>query len=294
MNNFNLHTPTRILFGKGAIAGLREQIPHDARVLITYGGGSVKKTGVLDQVLDALKGMDVLEFGGIEPNPAYETLMNAVKLVREQKVTFLLAVGGGSVLDGTKFIAAAANYPENIDPWHILQTGGKEIKSAIPMGCVLTLPATGSESNAGAVISRKTTGDKQAFHSAHVQPVFAVLDPVYTYTLPSRQVANGVVDAFVHTVEQYVTKPVDAKIQDRFAEGIFADADRRWSESPERARKLRCARQRHVGGDSGAERFDRRWRTAGLGNAYAGPRTDCDARSGSRANTGYRPACTVE
>ncbi|EIQ6520781.1 TPA: iron-containing alcohol dehydrogenase, partial [Escherichia coli] len=125
MNNFNLHTPTRILFGKGAIAGLREQIPHDARVLITYGGGSVKKTGVLDQVLDALKGMDVLEFGGIEPNPAYETLMNAVKLVREQKVTFLLAVGGGSVLDGTKFIAAAANYPENIDPWHILQTGGK-------------------------------------------------------------------------------------------------------------------------------------------------------------------------
>lgn len=192
MNNFNLHTPTRILFGKGAIAGLREQIPHDARVLITYGGGSVKKTGVLDQVLDALKGMDVLEFGGIEPNPAYETLMNAVKLVREQKVTFLLAVGGGSVLDGTKFIAAAANYPENIDPWHILQTGGKEIKSAIPMGCVLTLPATGSESNAG------------------------------------------------------------------------------------------------------AERFDWRWRTAGLGNAYAGPRTDCDARSGSRANTGYRPACTVE
>lgn len=165
--------------------------------------------------------MDVLEFGGIEPNPAYETLMNAVKLVREQKVTFLLAVGGGSVLDGTKFIAAAANYPENIDPWHILQTGGKEIKSAIPMGCVLTLPATGSESNAGAVISRKTTGDKQAFHSAHVQPVFAVLDPVYTYTLPSRQVANGVVDAFVHTVEQYVTKPVDAKIQDRFAEGIL-------------------------------------------------------------------------
>jgi len=191
MNNFNLHTPTRILFGKGAIAGLREQIPHDARVLITYGGGSVKKTGVLDQVLDALKGMDVLEFGGIEPNPAYETLMNAVKLVREQKVTFLLAVGGGSVLDGTKFIAAAANYPENIDPWHILQTGGKEIKSAIPMGCVLTLPATGSESNAGAVISR------------------------------TRQVANGVVDAFVHTVEQYVTKPVDAKIQDRFAEGIL-------------------------------------------------------------------------
>lgn len=129
MNNFNLHTPTRILFGKGAIAGLRNQIPQGARVLITYGGGSVKKTGVLDQVLDALKGMDVLEFGGIEPNPSYETLMKAVKLVREENVTFLLAVGGGSVLDGTKFIAAAAHYPDDIDPWHILETAARRSKA---------------------------------------------------------------------------------------------------------------------------------------------------------------------
>ena len=221
MNNFDLHTPTRILFGKGAIADLRGQIPTGARVLITYGGGSVKKNGVLDQVYSALEGLDILEFSGIEPNPTYETLMKAVKIVREENVTFLLAVGGGSVLDGTKFIAAAANYADGIDPWHILQTGGSEIKSAIPMGSVLTLPATGSESNAGAVVSRKATGDKQAFHSAFVQPVFAVLDPVYTYTLPPRQVANGVVDAFVHTVEQYVTYPVNGKIQDRFAEGIL-------------------------------------------------------------------------
>mgnify|MGYP000890006623 FL=1 len=221
MNNFNLHTPTRILFGQNAIADLRTQVPADARILITYGGGSVKKTGVLDQVHSALEGLNVLEFGGIEPNPSYETLMNAVRIVRDEKVTFLLAVGGGSVLDGTKFIAAAAHYPDGIDPWHILQTGGSEIKSAIPMGSVLTLPATGSESNSGAVISRKATGDKQAFMNPHVQPVFAVLDPVYTYTLPPRQVANGVVDAFVHTVEQYVTYPVDGKIQDRFAEGIL-------------------------------------------------------------------------
>lgn len=221
MNNFTLHTPTRILFGKGAIADLRAQIPADARVLITYGGGSVKKTGVLDQVYRALEGMDVREFGGIEPNPSYETLMNAVAIARDEKITFLLAVGGGSVLDGTKFIAAAAHYAEGRDPWHILQTSGSEIQSAIPMGSVLTLPATGSESNKGAVISRRTTGDKQAFHSAHVQPLFAVLDPVYTYTLPPRQVANGVVDAFVHTVEQYVTYPVGGKIQDRFAEGIL-------------------------------------------------------------------------
>ncbi|MEZ2577519.1 alcohol dehydrogenase [Buttiauxella ferragutiae] len=221
MNNFNLHTPTRILFGKGAVSELRAQIQAGARVLITYGGGSVKKNGVLDQVYSQLEGLDVLEFSGIEPNPTYETLMKAVEIVRQQKVTFLLAVGGGSVLDGTKFIAAAANYPADIDPWNILLTHGNDVKSAIPMGSVLTLPATGSESNKGAVVSRRTTGDKQAFMSEHVQPVFAVLDPVYTYTLPPRQVANGVVDAFVHTVEQYITYPVNAKVQDRFAEGIL-------------------------------------------------------------------------
>jgi NADP-dependent alcohol dehydrogenase len=221
MNNFDLHTPTRILFGKGAISELRAQIPADARVLITYGGGSVKKNGVLDEVYAELEGLDILEFSGIEPNPAYETLMKAVEVVRQQKVTFLLAVGGGSVLDGTKFIAAAANYPLDQDPWNILLTRGSDVKSAIPLGSVLTLPATGSESNKGAVVSRRSTGDKQAFMSEHVQPVFAVLDPVYTYTLPPRQVANGVVDAFVHTVEQYITYPVNAKVQDRFAEGIL-------------------------------------------------------------------------
>lgn len=221
MNNFDLYTPTRILFGKGAIENLRDQIPTGARILVTYGGGSVKKTGVLDQALSALSDFEVLEFGGIEPNPSYETLMNAVKIAREQQITFLLAVGGGSVLDGTKFIAAAAHYDESVDPWEILETYGQNVKSAIPMGSVLTLPATGSESNKGAVVSRKTTGDKRAFMSSHVQPVFAILDPVYTYTLPPRQVANGVVDAFVHTVEQYVTYPVDGKIQDRFAEGIL-------------------------------------------------------------------------
>jgi NADP-dependent alcohol dehydrogenase len=221
MNNFDLYTPTRILFGKGAIENLRDQIPAGARILVTYGGGSVKKTGVLDQALSALSDFEVLEFGGIEPNPSYETLMNAVKIAREQQITFLLAVGGGSVLDGTKFIAAAAHYDESVDPWEILETYGQNVKSAIPMGSVLTLPATGSESNKAAVVSRKTTGDKRAFMSSHVQPVFAILDPVYTYTLPPRQVANGVVDAFVHTVEQYVTYPVDGKIQDRFAEGIL-------------------------------------------------------------------------
>lgn len=221
MQNFILHTPTKILFGQDQIAGLAQQIPADARILITYGGGSVKKNGVLDQVYAALAGRNVLEFSGIEPNPTYETLMKAVEVVRAENIDFLLAVGGGSVVDGTKFIAAAARYTADNDAWHILKTVGSEIKDAVPMGCVLTLPATGSESNSGAVITRKSSGDKQHFFSPHVQPLFAVLDPVVTYSLPPRQIANGVVDAFVHTIEQYLTYPVDAKVQDRFAEGLL-------------------------------------------------------------------------
>ncbi|MDC6117370.1 alcohol dehydrogenase [Serratia rubidaea] len=221
MQNFILHTPTKILFGKDQIAELGQHIPADARILITYGGGSVKKNGVLDQVHAALQGRSVIEFGGIEPNPTFETLMKAVDVVRAEKIDFLLAVGGGSVVDGTKFIAAAADYSASPDAWHIMQTVGSEITRAVPMGCVLTLPATGSESNSGAVITRKSSGDKQHFFSPLVQPQFAVLDPQVTYSLPPRQIANGVVDAFVHTLEQYLTYPVDAKVQDRFAEGLL-------------------------------------------------------------------------
>ncbi|MFM5394842.1 alcohol dehydrogenase [Aeromonas veronii] len=221
MNNFTLHTPTKILFGQGQIAQLREQLPSDARVMITYGGGSVVRSGLLEQIRNELAGMTLFEFGGIEPNPAYETLMGAVELARAERVDFLLAVGGGSVLDGTKFIAAAAHYDLAKDPWHILETVGSEMRSAIPLGSVLTLPATGSEMNMGAVITRRSSGDKVHFFSPFVMPRFAVLDPVLTYTLPERQVANGVVDAFVHIVEQYLTYPVNAKVQDRFAEGLL-------------------------------------------------------------------------
>ncbi|MGK4333708.1 alcohol dehydrogenase [Lonsdalea quercina] len=221
MNNFTLHTPTKILFGEGQIAGIAAEIPEDARILIVYGGGSIKHNGVLDQVHAALAGRSITEFSGVEPNPTYETLMKAVEVVHREHIDFLLAVGGGSVADGTKFIAAAANYTASDDPWHILQTGGQDITQALPIGVVLTLPATGSESNSGAVITRKVSGDKQAFHSTLVRPQFAVLDPVVTYTLPERQIANGVVDAFVHTLEQYLTYPVDAKVQDRFAEGLL-------------------------------------------------------------------------
>ncbi|TNI95725.1 alcohol dehydrogenase [Aeromonas allosaccharophila] len=221
MNNFTLHTPTKILFGQGQIAQLRAQLPSDARVMITYGGGSVIRSGLLEQIRSELAGMTLFEFGGIEPNPAYETLMGAVALARAERVDFLLAVGGGSVLDGTKFIAAAAHYDLAKEPWHILETVGSEVRSAIPLGSVLTLPATGSEMNMGAVITRRSSGDKVHFFSPLVMPRFAVLDPVLTYTLPERQVANGVVDAFVHTVEQYLTYPVNAKVQDRFAEGLL-------------------------------------------------------------------------
>ncbi|MCH7375986.1 alcohol dehydrogenase [Aeromonas sp. MR19] len=221
MNNFTLHTPTKILFGKGQVAQLREQLPPDARILITYGGGSVVRTGLLALIRSELAGMTLFEFGGIEPNPTYETLMGAVALARAERIDFLLAVGGGSVLDGTKFIAAAAHYDEARDPWHILETVGNEVRSAIALGAVLTLPATGSEMNMGAVVTRRSTGDKVHFFSPFVMPRFAVLDPVLTYTLPARQVANGVVDAFIHILEQYLTYPVNAKVQDRFAEGLL-------------------------------------------------------------------------
>lgn len=219
MQNFSYYNPTRIIFGKGQIAAIAKQIPADARVLVTYGGGSIKSNGVFDQVKAALAGRDWLEFGGIEPNPRYETLMRAVEIVRREKVEFLLAVGGGSVADGTKFIAAAACF-EGDDPWDILAKRAL-VGAAVPLGVVLTLPATGSESNTFAVISREATGDKLGFGSEHCYPRFAVLDPETTFSLPPRQVANGIVDAFVHTMEQYMTWSADAPLQDRFAEGIL-------------------------------------------------------------------------
>ena len=218
MQNFTFYNPTRILFGKGRIADLAREVPANARVLITYGGGSIVKTGTLAEVKAALAGFTLFEFPGIEPNPSYETLMQAVELARRERIDFLLAVGGGSVIDGTKFIAAAIPFVG--EPWDILAKRAK-INSAIAFGSVLTLPATGSEMNNGAVITRRESNDKLAFANALLFPLFSVLDPTKTFTLPPRQVANGVVDAFVHITEQYLTYPVDAKVQDRFAEGLL-------------------------------------------------------------------------
>jgi NADP-dependent alcohol dehydrogenase len=219
MDNFQFMNPTKILFGKGQLANLDQEIPKGAKVLILYGGGSAKRTGLLDTVKQALKGHSFGEFGGIEPNPTYETLMQAVALVRKDKYDFLLAVGGGSVIDGTKFVAAAVPFTQG-EPWGLLAQH-LPVKTALPFGTVLTLPATGSEMNSGAVITRREFRAKLAFMSPALYPKFSILDPVLTYTLPARQVANGVVDAYVHVMEQYLTYPVGAKVQDRFAEGLL-------------------------------------------------------------------------
>jgi len=186
---------------------------------VLYGGGSVKKTGLLESIKEVLKDYQLGEFGGIEPNPTYETLMKAVELIRKENYDFLLAVGGGSVIDGTKFIAAAVPFTQG-DPWEII-VKRLPIHTALPFATVLTLPATGSEMNSGAVITRKALQAKLAFMSEAVFPQFSILDPMYTYTLPQKQIANGVVDAFIHVMEQYMTYPVAGKVQDRFSEGLL-------------------------------------------------------------------------
>lgn len=222
MYNFDFYNPTRIVFGKDRLDSLDNLIPVEAKLLITYGLGSAKKTGLLDKVKRNLGKRTVIEFGGIEPNPRYETLMKAVEVVRNEKIDFILAVGGGSVIDGTKFICLASHYQgEGKD---LLMYGFNPITSdvvadVIPFGTVLTLPATGSEMNSGGVISYGN--GKHLVMSEMTFPKFSILDPTFTFTLPKIQVANGIVDTFVHTTEQYITFPVDARLQDRMAEGIL-------------------------------------------------------------------------
>lgn len=218
MNNFQYRNPVEIVFGKGTIAKLAELIPQSRKILLTYGGGSIKQNGVYDQVQCVLKSHNVSEFGGIEPNPRYETLMKAVEQVRSEKIDFLLSVGGGSTLDGTKFIAAAVNFAG--EAWDICEKSAP-VKSAVPIGAVMTLPATGSEMNGFSVVSREATGQKLAFASPHVFPQFSILDPETTFSLPPRQISNGIVDTFVHVCEQYMTFDVNAPLQDLQAEAIL-------------------------------------------------------------------------
>jgi NADP-dependent alcohol dehydrogenase len=217
MLNFSFQNTTQILFGEGQIAALKKQIPSDAKVLVTYGGGSIKSNGVYDQVAAALSDHTIIEYSGIDPNPSYDTLIKSLDIIKENDIDFILAVGGGSVVDGSKFIAAAALF-EGEDAWDIVSKQAR-VEKALPLACVLTLPATGSESNTGAVVTRD--GNKLPFASPLVRPIFAVLDPAVTLSLSDRQISNGVVDAFVHTMEQYLTYSVNGKVQDRFAEGLL-------------------------------------------------------------------------
>lgn len=218
MENFTYHNPTRIHFGRGQIAMVDRELPAKARVLLLAGGGSIKQNGVYDQVRAALGARTVFEFFGVEANPDYDTLMRAVEVCRREDADWILAAGGGSVLDGAKLVAAAT--PFKGEPWDILAKNAK-IKKALPIGAVMTLPATGSEANGAAVISRRAVKEKLAFISPLVFPRFSVLDPATTFSLPARQVANGIGDAFCHVIEQYLTYPANAAIQDRFAESVM-------------------------------------------------------------------------
>ena len=230
MNNFQYYNPVRIVFGEGQIKQLSELVPTDARVLITYGGGSAQRTGTLDEVKDALAengSRTVFEFGGVEPNPEFTTLLKAADMVNEHDIDFLLAVGGGSVIDGSKFVALVSSLTEDDgtvsrqQAWDALTSYCSNIDSALDLGAVLTIPATGSEMNSGDVINYSERQAKLPFRSQLAFPKFSILDPAKTLTLPERQVMNGVADAFVHVVEQYLTYPVNAKVQDAFAESLL-------------------------------------------------------------------------
>ena len=219
MNNFEFKNPTKIIFGKNTIKELENEIPKDAKVLLLYGGGSIKKNGIYDQVKKALVNVEVVEFGGIPANPEYATLIEALHVIKEESITFLLAVGGGSVIDGTKFLSAAAVF-EGETPWDILTKNVKTVQG-MPFGTVLTLPATGSEMNSGAVITRRETKEKLAMGGPGLFPVFSILDPQVISSIPQRQLANGLMDSFTHVLEQYMTYPVNGLLQDRFAESIL-------------------------------------------------------------------------
>lgn len=219
MNPFEIYNPTKIIFGPESYLRISHEIPKDAKILLTYGGGSIMQNGVYDQVMEQLKGYDVIEFGGIEPNPIYETLSKAVEVIKKENRNYLFAVGGGSVIDGTKFLAAAELY-EGENTWDILKKGIRTIK-ALPLATVLTLPATGTESNSGAVVSNKATGEKLGMGGPGLFPVVSFLNPEVVKSIPKRQLQNGIIDSFSHVLEQYMTYPIGADLQDRFAESIL-------------------------------------------------------------------------
>lgn len=219
MNNFVFQNPTKLIFGKGEIKRLSKLIDKDKKILMTYGGGSIKRNGVYEQVIKALEGYDIVEFSGIEANPDYSTLMKAVDICKTQNIDFILAVGGGSIIDGTKFIATAAKF-EGEDAWDILRKK-ERLPKPMDFASVLTLPATASEMNNGAVISRRDRQEKLAFHNPEGYPKFSILDPDVVLSLPAKQISNGIVDIYAHTLEQYLTTCLDTKVMDRWAESLL-------------------------------------------------------------------------
>lgn len=219
MNNFVFQNPTKLVFGKGEIARLPKLIEKGRKILMTYGGGSIKRNGVYEQVMKALEGYDIVEFSGIEANPDYSTLMKAVEICKTQNIDFILAVGGGSIIDGTKFIATAAKF-EGEDAWDILSKK-ERLPKPMDFASVLTLPATASEMNNGAVISRRDRQEKLAFHNPEGYPKFSILDPDVVLSLPAKQISNGIVDIYAHTLEQYLTTCLDTKVMDRWAESLL-------------------------------------------------------------------------
>ena len=219
MQKFEFKNPTKIRFGKGQIENLAKEIPAKSKIMMLYGGGSIKKNGIYEQIKNALKDFEVIEFGGIPANPEYEILVQALEIIKKENVNYLLAVGGGSVIDGTKFLSAAALYSGD-NPWDILKKNIK-INKGMPFGTVLTLPATGSEMNSGAVITRAETQEKLGMGGPGLFPEFSILDPQVVQSIPQRQLANGITDAFTHVMEQYLTYPTQAFLQDRFAESIL-------------------------------------------------------------------------
>lgn len=219
MNNFVFQNPTKLVFGKGEIKRLSKLIDKDKKILMTYGGGSIKRNGVYEQVIKALEGYDIVEFSGIEANPDYSTLMKAVDICKTQNIDFILAVGGGSIIDGTKFIATAAKF-EGEDAWDILSKK-ERLPKPMDFASVLTLPATASEMNNGAVISRRDRQEKLAFHNPEGYPKFSILDPDVVLSLPAKQISNGIVDIYAHTLEQYLTTCLDTKVMDRWAESLL-------------------------------------------------------------------------
>ncbi len=225
MKSFTYYNPTRIVFGRDCVKeSLQGELAHyGKRVLLTYGGGSIKKNGIYQTVMDLLQktGKEVVELSGIMSNPRTTKVREGIALCREHKIDFILAVGGGSVIDCTKFIAGGAKLPEEVDFWQRFFLDHQTVTEAIPFGVVLTMAATGSEMNSGGVITDWDTQKKLSAYGPALFPQFSMLDPTYTYTLPREQVAYGIVDMLSHLLEQYISTPDDDNVTDSAIEGVF-------------------------------------------------------------------------